>query len=452
MIRDLFFNIMAELSSIFRDPGVLIIMGAATVFYSFVYPLPYSSEVLNQVSLTVIDQDNSALSRQLVRMVDASEMLRVEGRSRNLHRAQTEIGSGRYSVALVIPEDFEKDILHGRKAYVSAYVDATYFLIYRQAMTGLVKTVRTLSAGIQIRRFQAEGWSGDKAMVDRSPLNLISRPLFNPTMGYATYIVPGVLILILQQTMLIGIGMISGTRREQMMAGKNVPRRRGGPLVRIISRTMACLLLYFVHILFIYGVVYQIWDFPMRTGIAMISLFLLPFLLSVILLGQVLAEFFKTRESSIIMVVWSSMIAVLISGFSWPVESMPHFIRAISMLLPSTWAISGGLRLTQMGASFHQVREEWFWMWGLTLLYLLFAWICNSSPRQLGGSWEGKVKISSDFDDIVGNGIGGTDLAQLHEAVDREFLNLNEREHSVRSVMAKMESVFIRKLAEFHHE
>ena len=376
MIRDLSSNIMAELRSIFRDPGVLIIMGAAIVFYSFVYPLPYAREVLNQVPLTVIDQDNSALSRQLVRMVDASEMLRVEGRSQNLDRAQKEIGSGRYSAALVIPQGFEKNVLKGRRAYVSAYVDATYFLIYRQAMTGLVKTVRTVSAGIQVRRFQARGWSADKAMIDRSPLNLVSRSLFNPTMGYATYIVPGVLILILQQTMLIGIGMISGTRREQILAGKSVIHPRGGPMVRIMSRTMACLSLYLVHVLFIYGVVYRIWDFPMRTSIAMISLFLLPFLLSVILLGQVLAEFFKTRETSIVMIVWSSMIAVLVSGFSWPVESMPHWIRALSMLLPSTWGISGGVRLTQMGASFRQVREEWIWMWGLSLLYLVFAWIC----------------------------------------------------------------------------
>ena len=115
MIRDLFSNIMEELKSIFRDPGVLIIMGAAIVFYSFVYPLPYAREVLNQVPLTVIDKDNSALSRQLVRMVDASEMLRVEGHSRNLDRAQKEIGSGRYSAALVIPQGFEKDLLQGRQ-------------------------------------------------------------------------------------------------------------------------------------------------------------------------------------------------------------------------------------------------------------------------------------------------------------------------------------------------
>ena len=62
------------------------------------------------------------------------------------------------------------------------------------------------------------------------------------------------------------------------------------------------------------------------------------------------------------------------------------------------------------------------------------------------------VKTGLDVLVSVRNAIGGTDLGQLREAVEREFLNLNEREQNVRSVMAKMESGFIRRLAEFHHE
>ena len=62
------------------------------------------------------------------------------------------------------------------------------------------------------------------------------------------------------------------------------------------------------------------------------------------------------------------------------------------------------------------------------------------------------VKTGLDVLVSVRNAIGGTDLGQLHEAVQREFLNVNEREQGVRSVMARMESDFIRRLAEFHHE
>ena len=62
------------------------------------------------------------------------------------------------------------------------------------------------------------------------------------------------------------------------------------------------------------------------------------------------------------------------------------------------------------------------------------------------------VKTGLDVLVSVRNAIGGTDLGQLRDSVEREFLNLNEREQSVRSVMAKMESGFIRRLGEFHHE
>ena len=61
------------------------------------------------------------------------------------------------------------------------------------------------------------------------------------------------------------------------------------------------------------------------------------------------------------------------------------------------------------------------------------------------------VKTGLDVLVSVRNAIGGTDLGQLRQAVEREFLNLNERERSVRSVMAKMESGFIRRLVELHH-
>ncbi len=338
--------------------------------------------MLRKVPLVVIDHDNSALSRQLVRMVDASDLIRVDGRAQNLEDARKNIAAGRYSAALVIPVDFEKTVLQARRATVAAYVDATYFLVYRQAMTGLVKAVRTLSAGIQVRRFQAQGWPEEKARVDRSPLNFIDRPLFNPSLGYATYIVPGVLILILQQTMLIGIGMISGTRAERSAAASATTVLHGGPGMQILSRAVACLALYLIHVLFIYGVAYRVWGFPMHAGLATVFCFLLPFLLAVILLGQTLAAFFKTRETAMVMIVWSSMLAVLISGFSWPVETMPHWIRALAMLIPSTWGISGVLRLTQMGASFQQVQVEWIWLWGLSFLYLVLAWLCASFRRK----------------------------------------------------------------------
>ncbi len=374
-MKNFLHNFLTELRAIFGDNGVLLIMVAAVIVYSFVYPLPYAREVLREVPLAVIDQDNTAMSRQLIRMVDASDLVRVDRRAQGLEEARRLISAGNQGGALVIPAGFEADILQGRAADVAAYVDAAYFLTYRQVMTGLVKAVRTMSAGIQIRRFEAQGWTAEKAMVDRSPLNFVDRPLFNPYLGYATYIVPAVFLLLLQQTILIGVGMITATRLERALAENVEDTLRGGPGLRILSRTAACLALYEIHVLFVYGVAYPAWGLPQLAGLGNIFLFLLPYLLASIMMALALAGLFKTRETSIVMIVWGSMLAVLVSGFSWPVESMPHWVRAFAMLLPSTWGITGGLRLTQAGASFHQVQTEWFWLWGLTGFYFVLAWL-----------------------------------------------------------------------------
>jgi F-type H+-transporting ATPase subunit epsilon len=62
------------------------------------------------------------------------------------------------------------------------------------------------------------------------------------------------------------------------------------------------------------------------------------------------------------------------------------------------------------------------------------------------------VKSGADVLVSVRNAIGGTDLGKLHEAVEQEFLNLDEQEKSVRSVLTKLESGFVRRFAAFHHE
>lgn len=97
-------NLLAELQTVFTDRGVLLVMAIAVVFYSFIYPLPYSREVLRKVPLVVVDQDSSSLSRRLVRMLNASEMVDVSGQAADLRQARIDVDAGRYSAMLVIPE------------------------------------------------------------------------------------------------------------------------------------------------------------------------------------------------------------------------------------------------------------------------------------------------------------------------------------------------------------
>ena len=73
------------------------------------------------------------------------------------------------------------------------------------------------------------------------------------------------------------------------------------------------------------------------------------------------------------MILFSSLPAVFLSGFSWPPEAIPGWLRALAIFLPSTAGIRGFLRMNQMGAALGEVRGDWLVLWGLCLIYLVAA-------------------------------------------------------------------------------
>jgi ABC-2 type transport system permease protein len=363
-----------EFRSILSDSGAVLILVGAVVFYSIVYPIPYRPEVLKEVPVVVVDLDRSALSRRLIRMVEANEYIRVASRADTTLQAEREVLAGRVGGLLVVPEGFERDILRGQQAHVGAFADASYLLVYRQVITGVLQAVRTLSAGIEIRRFRAGGMSEAQALAARDPLPLVLRPVFNPAMGYATYVVPAVLLLILQQTLLIGIGMLSGTERERAAPESVSIANHISAFQIVLGKAAAYFALYVVHCFFYFGILSRVYHLPQRADPGTLILFLLPFLIAIILMGLGLSNFFKHRETAMQALLFMSIPAIFLSGFAWPPEATPKWLRVLSYLLPSTAGISGFLRVNQMGASLQEVRFEWLVLWILCALYLSLAW------------------------------------------------------------------------------
>lgn len=381
-----------EYRCIFADKGLLMIFFGAVFFYSIFYPIPYSNEVLKDAPLAVVDLDHSSLSRKLARMVDAHESTRVAAQPASQHEAEQLFFARKVHGILIIPHDFERRILRGEQSSVTAYSDASYFLLYKQVMTGITVATGTLSAGIEIKRLQAGGFSEVRAKSARDPLPLVAVPLFNPSGGYASYVVPAVLVMILQQTLLIGIGMRGGTARENRKAdapphpafGHLLPHGEGiiekQPLFQsatvfavVLGKSAAYLSIYLFNSAYYFVLLPRLYNFPQRIAPPDLLLLLLPFLLAVIFLGLSLSTLFLNRESSMLALMFTSLPALFLAGFSWPKEAMPSWLRAISYLLPSTAGTDGLLRINQMGASLQHVRFDVLVLWGLAGLYFCLA-------------------------------------------------------------------------------
>lgn len=362
--------------SIYADKGALLLLVGAIVIYSLFYPLPYLKEVVKDSPIALVDLDQSSLSRQLRRWVDAHENTRVSLRTVNPEELQTAMADGSVSGYLIIPAGLRSDVLRGRRAVVVYGGDAGRFLVLKQVLTGFAESVGTLSAGVQVRRHMAAGLSQSHAVAAQGPVALHLRPLFNTREGYGSYLVPAVFILILQQTLLLGTGMLFGTEREQQRRSglryseESTPHR----VARFAGGCGAYVALYAIHTLFYFGFCYWLFAIPRYGNPLAMAVFALPFLLAITLFAQTLAGWCHARETSVQALLVTSLLFLFLAGFAWPLAWMPAPVRWLAYMVPSTAGIQGFLRLNQMGASLNEVARWWWMLWALCGVYAWPAW------------------------------------------------------------------------------
>ena len=366
-----------EFKNIFSDAGVILIFFGAILVYPLLYGYIYSKEVVKEVPVVLVDLSKTPESRLLARMVDASEFIQLSEKANSLSEAEILFYRGKVHGVVVIPQTFSNEILSGKQAHVSVYCDASYFLFYKQVFKGASFSVGTYSAGVEIKKLMAKGVSSDQAVIKRDPIPVIANPLYNPSEGYGSYAMLAVLLMVLQQTLLIGIGMLGGTNRERKRFHFMIPvgNKRGGSIPIILGKASAYLTIYTLNSIYVIGVMPLVFNYAHRANVVSMVLFMLPFLLSVIFLAMALSSIYKHREHSMLVLVFTSIPFIFFSGISWPVEMFPAWIKVVAQLIPSTPGIRGLLKLNLMGAPFSGVLAEWLHLWGLTVAYFTFAYI-----------------------------------------------------------------------------
>lgn len=358
---------LAELLAALTDRGVVIVIVGGSIFYALFYPLPYQAQVATGLSVIVVDQDSSASSRELIRWVGATEQIHIIGVTAEPLEAEALVREMRAAGILQIPPNFERDILRRQPVQVGAFGNAAFLVLYSQVVTGMANAVQAYSAEIVRQRQLAVGRPDLLADTLAEPLAADLHELFNPDGGYANYVVPAVLVLILQQTLLIGIGMMGAGRREQ---GLGRPSR----LIDLLAGGAAYLLLLALLLGFYLLVVYEVFGFPRYGRVTQVYWLLLPFFLAVIFLGQALGQLFRSRETALQIMMLVSLPAIFLAGFAWPAEIMPAPLVWLGQLIPSTPGIDGFIRVYQMGASLEEARPAHIHLWVLAGANLALAW------------------------------------------------------------------------------
>ncbi len=349
--------------SILRDKAALLLFFISGIVYSFFYPLPYSAETVRRVPVAIVDQDHSALSRQLIRYARAHPSILVVGVSTRPEAAQALLWQGQAAGALHIPADFSREVLAGLQPEIEIGGNGAYPLLNKVVLNGLAEVAATVSAGIELKRLGAATPSGTQAEASRQPLGVESLPLFNVREGYGSYVVPGVVVLIMQQTFLLGIGLLFGS----WSSGNSFPYARD--TASYCGALTAFALVVTLNAMYFFGFVFWWQDYPRGGNLAGSAVLTLLFAYSVAALGMLIGMFFRTRERSMQLLVATSLPIMFLSGLTWPASAIPAPLQVLGWLLPSTAAIQGFIATNQMGASVREVGMELAGLLGLALVF-----------------------------------------------------------------------------------
>ena len=359
-----------EYRRIFTVKPVFSVLILGTAFYAFFYPQPYLNEALRDVPIAVVDRDRTPSSRDFIRRVDATPDVAVIEELPDIASAEREVFARRIDGILVIPQYFERELLHGRPSPVALYADASYFLISQRVAGAVVAVARGTAVEVESARLIGLGVDPALAAAATDPLRLTAVPVFNPEGGYATYVLPAAFVLLLQQTLLMGVALL-GTLADTDPA--EAGRRRPSPVTAIAGKLLAYLALqaiilpvYLIVLPYLYGV-------PRLGGVLPILIFAVPFVLSVAGLGFVVAGIFRQPVRVSLVLAAAGLPLFMIAGFSWPSEAIPPVIRILSYLVPSTSAIDGFVKLSQLGAPISVVNPQFFTLWALAFFYNFIA-------------------------------------------------------------------------------
>lgn len=366
-----------EIKTIFGDEGVLIFVILLPLAYPVLYSWIYNNQVVREVPVAVVDNSNTALSRKFIQMCDASPDVRVAGYCTNLDNARQMVGEQQAYGVIYLPQDFDTRIGRMQQSTVSVYCNMGIMLTYKAIFQTVSAVAAEMNSIIQISL--SGNYTDREDLITTAPLDIKDVPMFNSTGGYADFILPGVLALIIQQVLLLGIGLANGTstERRRYIRLRPILDRPLGLLRIVLAKTMAYAPIAALMIVYVLLVVPRMFGLvQILHGEDMIH-FGLPYALACIFFAMCISYFFHERESAILFIVFTSVPLLFMSGISWPGSNIPEFWKAVSYLFPSTFGIQGFIKMNTMGATIDDIKPEGFALWIQTIVYFLIACVAE---------------------------------------------------------------------------
>ena len=373
--------ILNEFKTISGSFAIVLVLMGGIFMYGLLYNYMYAPDVVRNVPVVVVDNSKTELSREYIRLLNATPQVAVFVPVSFLS-AQELMKMDEAAGILYLPYDFTDRVSRGDESVFIMYETTNAFLNYLAMQEASAGSMLALNDRYRPEMVVFLPSQAAAQLSVAKPINVAGTALYNYTEGYGTYLIPAVLIVIMFQTLLMVIGMVSGEERQFKLL--QVYRPTFGQAGRlVIGKTFVYMMLYAVFSLFLLGLIPLIFDLPDIGNVWNIIMLLIPFLMATSFFGLTASVIFTDSDAPLLMIAFFSVGLIFLSGVSYPLELMPWYWKLSHFLIPAAPATLAYVKLNSMGASMAEIHTEYVTLWVQCAVYFVLAcWVYRYNIRK----------------------------------------------------------------------
>ena len=359
-----------EFRQIARDRRSLMVLLFVPAFFLLLYGYALSFDVQN-VQLVVHDNDRSAASRRLVDSFVQSGYFRLVAQVSSAREYQALIDSGEARAVLVMPAGFARDLRAGRQVPVQVIIN------------GDNSNTATTVMGYALRILQAASaeYEGGGGVRRPPPITLEPRVWYNPQLRSPLFLIPGLIAYIGMISAVIATSL-SVVREKERGTMEQVRMAPIGTGTYIIGKTLPYFVISMASSVFIILASMVLFDLPMNGSWLLLLLSLSLYLAGALGLGLMISTLAESQEVAFQLAVLASFLpTMMLSGFVFPIASMPQAIQAVTFLVPARYFIVALRAIVLKGA---QLSTFWLQLVALSVYAVLMLTLAS---KRLARQW-----------------------------------------------------------------
>lgn len=286
-LSQLSFIITREFRAISTSYAVLLVLMGGIFVYGLLYNYMYAPNIVTKAPIAVVDNSHSSLSRQYIRWLNATPQIEIYAQAMDYHEAQEWMKEGKIQGILYLPHNFEDRVFRGEEAVFSLYATTDAFLYYEALQEASSRVMLAINDAYRPDGTVFLPPQGLIAVAMAKPVNISGTALYNYTEGYGSYLIPAVMMVIIFQTLLMVIGMVTGDEYQTGGIRAYLPFGTGWKTAaRIVAgKTFVYCMLYALFAFFLLGLLPHFFSIPNIGSGKDIIIMLIPYLLATSFFG-----------------------------------------------------------------------------------------------------------------------------------------------------------------------